>query len=114
MRVSYRNTTKAGAKTDPRFTIEPDGLPSYGDGDKARPCVEIPTDAGTLRIVMPRNVYIPGGQTVDTVSFEIGEPTVAHKAQAAASDSGEIAALKAQNEAMQAQLAALIAAMQAG
>jgi hypothetical protein len=77
MIVTYKNTTKRGSKADPRFTIEADGMPTFGDGDKARPVVEIPTDNGlTLRIVMPRNVYIPNGSNVGEVSFNVDSATV--------------------------------------
>ena len=111
MRVSYRNTTPKGSTKDPRFTIVGDDLPTYGDGDKARPCVEIPTDAGICRIVMPRNVYIPGGAAVGTVSFEIANPTVEAAPVAADGESdAKVAALEAQLAQMQQMMAAFVAA----
>ena len=72
MRITYVASSKAGSTADPRFTIDAKDLPTFGEGKKARPCIEATLEDGRIaRIIPPANLYIPGGQNVATVTVNL-------------------------------------------
>lgn len=110
--IIYRKSAKQSGKADPRFTIEGDGMATYKRGKEESPVIEFPTANGTVRMVVPRNVYIPGGEAVESVSFDVSAPTVSiAKPDAPADQDDRVSALEAQNAALMAKLDALMSAM---
>lgn len=111
-KIVYRKSAKQSGKADPRFTIEADGMTTYKRGKEESPTIEFPTANGTVRMVVPRNVYIPGGEAVESVSFDVSAPTVSMASPATNGDADErVTALEAQNAALMAKLDALMSAM---
>lgn len=73
--------------TDTRFTlVEDEGdVTLFEGGSKPRPVIEVPlTSGGTLRVPLPRNVYVVGKADGDVVTLPFGEAAIERKQPKAA------------------------------